>query len=57
MFVELKVGKKITKKHFDQLYEYLLATDLRLGLIGLFNKEEVFIRRVVNDPNYQKKPE
>ncbi|HUT22061.1 MAG TPA: GxxExxY protein [Candidatus Bipolaricaulota bacterium] len=55
MLVELKVGKKIIKKHFDQLYEYLVATDLRLGLIILFNSEEVQVRRVVNDPEHQKK--
>jgi len=33
MLVELKVGKKFLKKHFDQVNEYLLALDYRLGLL------------------------
>lgn len=53
MLVELKFGRKLTKKDFEQVNEYLIALDLRLALLILFSPNGVVIRRVVNDPMYR----
>jgi len=53
LLVELKVGKKLTKKDFEQVNEYLISLDLRLALLILFSPNGVVIRRVVNDPKYK----
>lgn len=51
--VELKVGARLTKYHFDQTNHYLKHTGHQLGLLVLFSSEGVFSRRVLNI--YQKK--
>lgn len=53
MLVELKVGKKLTKKDFEQINEYLISLNLRLVLLILFSPNGVVIRRVVNDPKFR----
>ncbi|MFZ5364588.1 MAG: GxxExxY protein [Patescibacteria group bacterium] len=53
MFVELKVGRKLSKRHFEQANEYLHVLNLRLALLILFSPKGVVIRRVVNDPEYK----
>jgi|SRR3989344_1079742 len=46
--VELKVRNYFSKKDIDQLFAYLKAKDLRLGLIIHFTKTGVKFKRVVN---------
>ena len=48
IIVEIKVGKRLYQKDFDQLVEYLKITNLKLGLIALFHKNGVDISRVLN---------
>lgn len=45
MLVELKVGKKLTKKDFEQVNEYLKSLDLRLALLILFSPNGVVIKK------------
>lgn len=46
--VELKVRNYFSKKDIEQLYRYLKATNLKLGLIIHFTKEGVKYKRIVN---------
>lgn len=46
--LELKVGPRFYKTHFDQLYAYLKSSGIKLGLLILFTKRGVRIKRVVN---------
>jgi len=55
LIIELKVGNRLLKKHFEQAHEYLVALDLRLALLIMFTPHGVLVRRVVNDPNYEYK--
>jgi len=48
MVLELKTGDKFTRKHIDQVYEYLRANDLKLGIIAQFSSAGLKYRRVVN---------
>lgn len=46
--VELKSGDKFVKQNIKQVYSYLKANDLRLGILVNFTKEGVKFRRIVN---------
>jgi len=46
--IELKVGNRLTKFHFDQLNHYLKYTGYQLGILVLFSTEGVSSRRVLN---------
>lgn len=46
--IELKVRNYFSKKDIEQLYSYLKAKNLKLGIIAHFTKSGVKIRRVVN---------
>lgn len=46
--LELKQGNFFSKKNIDQVYSYLKANKLQLGIIAQFTSEGVKYRRVVN---------
>jgi GxxExxY protein len=46
--VEIKKDNNFGKKNIDQLYSYLKATNLQLGLLINFTKSGVKIKRIVN---------
>jgi len=46
--VELKVANEFYKKYFDQIMTYLKANNLRLGLLIIFTKDKVLIKRIIN---------
>ncbi len=48
VLVELKVGNRIARADFKQIYEYLNISKLKLGLIILFTSKDVRIRRIPN---------
>jgi len=46
--IEIKVRNYFSKKDIDQLYAYLKARNLKLGIIAHFTKSGVKYKRVVN---------
>ena len=46
--VELKIADDFYKKHFDQIMTYLKTNNLRLGLLAIYTKQKVLIKRVIN---------
>jgi GxxExxY protein len=46
--VELKVASNFHPKHLSQVLGYLRAKNLRIGLILLFTKNGLKIKRVMN---------
>jgi len=48
ILIELKIGKRLSLKDFQQVNEYLKILKLELGLLALFSQNEVIVRRVVN---------
>ena len=55
VIVELKAVEKLIKKHETQLYNYLKATNIEVGLILNFGEEAKFKRMVFENKykNYQ----
>lgn len=52
--VELKRGDKFTKAHIDQLYNYLVANNLQLGILAYFGPNRLHYKRIVNINNIKK---
>jgi len=48
IIVELKVGKVIRQKYFDQIKSYLKTNNVKLGLLVLFSPIGVKVHRIVN---------
>ncbi len=46
--VELKVANEFYTKDIKQILSYVKANDLRLGLLIIFNKEGVKVKRIIN---------
>lgn len=46
--VELKRGDKFTKAHIDQVYNYLVAKNLQLGILAYFGSSGLHYKRIVN---------
>lgn len=46
--VELKSGEKFVKQNINQIFSYLKAKNLKLGILINFTKEGVKFRRIVN---------
>ena len=46
--LELKKGEKFSQKNIEQVYAYLKAADLKLGIIANFTKKGVIFKRIVN---------
>lgn len=53
VIVELKAVEKLIKKHETQLYNYLKATDVEVGLVLNFGEEAIF-KRMVFENKYKK---
>jgi len=48
IILEIKKREYFSKKDIDQVYAYLKATKLKLGIIAHFTKSGVKFRRVLN---------
>lgn len=46
--LEIKQGNLFLKKDIDQVFNYLKATELKLGILARFTKSGVRFKRVVN---------
>lgn len=46
--IELKQGEIFSKKYINQIYSYLKATNLKLGLLINFTRNGVKFKRIVN---------
>jgi len=46
--VELKRGDKFTKAHIDQVYNYLVAKNLELGILAYFGPNGLHYKRILN---------
>jgi GxxExxY protein len=46
--LEIKVANNFYPRHFKQVLSHLRATGLKLGLLAIFKKDGVEIKRVVN---------
>lgn len=46
--VELKQGNNFSRRYINQIYSYLKATGLKLGLLVNFTREGVRFKRIVN---------
>ncbi len=46
--VELKRGDKFSKAHIDQVYNYLVAKKLQLGILAYFGPSGLHYKRIVN---------
>ena len=46
--VELKVADDFYKKHFNQVMTYLKTNNIRLGLLAIYTKQKVLIKRIIN---------
>lgn len=36
------------KKHFDQILNYLIVSNLKLGILLVFGRDEIKFKRIVN---------
>ncbi|MFH1894448.1 MAG: GxxExxY protein [Patescibacteria group bacterium] len=48
IILELKRGDKFSQKYIEQVYAYLKATGLKLGIIAAFTRNGVKSKRIVN---------
>lgn len=46
--VELKVANAIYPQHIRQVYGYLKANNLKLGIVIVFSKNGILFKRIVN---------
>ncbi len=46
--LELKRGERVAKSNIDQIYAYLKATDLKLGILAQFAPSGIKFRRILN---------
>jgi GxxExxY protein len=46
--LEIKVGSYFKKKDFEQVLDYLKTSGYKLGIVGLFKKDEVKFFRILN---------
>ncbi|MCF6271283.1 MAG: GxxExxY protein [Melioribacteraceae bacterium] len=55
VIIELKAAESIVKKHETQLYNYLKATNVEVGLLMNFGEEAKF-KRMVFENKFKKNP-
>jgi len=48
--LELKKGDRFAKAHIDQVYQYLISKQLRLGILAYFAPKKLHFKRIVNLP-------
>lgn len=46
--LEIKVGERFKKEYFNQVFSYLKAKKLKLGILVNFTREKVRFRRILN---------
>jgi GxxExxY protein len=46
--VEIKSSDRFVKSHFDQLVNYLVVSNLKLGILIAFGRTEVKFKRILN---------
>jgi GxxExxY protein len=46
--LEIKKGSRFSKRHIDQVLQYLKDTKLRLAILATFKQEGVVFKRIVN---------
>ncbi|QQG42635.1 MAG: GxxExxY protein [Candidatus Giovannonibacteria bacterium] len=46
--LELKRGERVAKSNIDQIYAYLIATGLKLGILAQFTPSGIKFRRILN---------
>lgn len=48
IIIELKSGNKFLRQNINQVYSYLKASNLRLGILVNFTREGVKFKRIIN---------
>lgn len=48
IILEIKSGERFSKESIDQVFSYLKANSLKLGILAQFTKEKVRFRRILN---------
>lgn len=48
IIVELKRGNYFHKAHIEQVYQYLVSSNLKLGLLVYFSPQKLHFKRIVN---------
>ena len=48
IILEIKRGERLSGKNIEQVYAYLKAANLKLGIIANFTKEGVKFKRILN---------
>ncbi|OIO46106.1 MAG: hypothetical protein AUJ28_03080 [Parcubacteria group bacterium CG1_02_37_51] len=48
IILEVKVGTRFNKKHFEQITGYLHATNLKLGILASFTPTQIKFTRILN---------
>ena len=48
IIVELKVGRRLARADFEQVYDYLMVNQYKLGILLLFNRDGVIFKRIPN---------
>lgn len=56
IIVELKVAEDVYQKHFYQVLAYLKNNDLQLGLLIVYTKNKVIIKRIINERSVKSAP-
>ena len=46
--LEIKKGDRFAKSHIDQVYRYLVANNLKLGILAYFSPTKIHFKRIVN---------
>ena len=46
--LEIKSGEKLLKQNISQIYSYLKAEKLKLGILANFTKEGLKFKRIIN---------
>lgn len=46
--IELKKGDYYSRKNISQIYNYLVATDIKLGLLVNFTQSGIKFKRILN---------
>ncbi|MDP3143487.1 MAG: GxxExxY protein [Candidatus Omnitrophota bacterium] len=48
MILEIKKGDRFVKSHIDQVYSYLVGSNLKLGILAYFAPRNIHFKRIVN---------
>ena len=51
IILEIKAGDKFSRKNIEQIYSYLVASNLKLGILANFSGTEVKFKRILNIRN------